>query len=363
MAMKDHPDRNPGDKSAESKFKDISEAYEVLSDPNKRRQYDQFGHDGLKSAFGQGGFDFSRDFTHASDLQDILGSVFGGGGGIFDEFFGGGRRRSHKGPQAGSDLRFDLEIDFEESAFGSEREIILPLTEECGKCGGTGAASGSKRETCRHCGGSGDVVSGGGFFQIRQTCPVCAGSGAVIKRPCDECGGNGRVKSKKRLSLRIPRGVETGSRLRLAGKGEGGVAGGPPGDLYVVIHVRPHNIFERHENDLFCQVPIPVETAIMGGDIQVPTLDGYAKLRLAPGTEAGKVFRLRGKGMPSLDGYGNGDLHVKVAPEVPVDLNEKQRKALKDFQDATEERNYPLKKQFGDKAEIFYSRKNSIEKS
>ncbi len=233
LAMKYHPDRNQGDKESEAKFKEVSEAYEVLSDAKKRQQYDQFGHDGLKSSFGPGGFDFGRDFTHGADLQDILGSIFGGGGGIFDDFFGGGRRRSSRpgGPQPGADLRFDIEIDFEEAAFGSEREITLPLSVQCDDCTGTGVTPGSKRETCRQCGGAGSVISGGGFFQVRQTCPVCGGQGSLVTNPCVKCSGSGRVKTSKRITLKIPRGVETGSRLRLAGKGEGGIRGGPAGDL------------------------------------------------------------------------------------------------------------------------------------
>jgi molecular chaperone DnaJ len=363
LAMKYHPDRNPGDKSAETKFKEVSEAYEVLSDPDKRRKYDQFGHDGLKSAFGPGGFDFSRDFTHSDDLQDILGSIFGSGGGgsIFEEFLGG-RRRQRGGPQRGSDLRFDLEITLEEAAFGSEREITLPLTEECGVCRGSGVATGSKRESCRHCGGRGDIIAGGGFFQVRQTCPVCGGSGKVITDPCRECHGAGRVKARKRISLRIPKGVETGSRLRLAGRGEGGSSGGESGDLYVVIHVSQHDLFAREGDDLLCEVPVPVETAIMGGDVEVPTLDGYASIKLAAGTESGKVFRLRGKGMPNVDGYTRGDLHVRIVPEIPSHLNARQRKAIKDFADARESDNYPGGSALRARAEAFFERKQKLAK-
>ncbi len=364
MAMKYHPDRNPGDKSAESKFKEISEAYEVLSDAEKRRKYDQFGHDGLKSAFGPGGFDFSRDFTHSDDLQDILGSIFGGGGGggIFDEFLGG-RRRQRGGPQRGTDLRFDLEITLEEAAFGSEREITLPLTEECSSCHGSGVATGARKESCRHCGGRGDIIAGGGFFQVRQTCPVCGGTGKVITDPCRECQGAGRMKSRKRISLRIPKGVETGSRLRLAGRGEGGSGGGEFGDLYVVIHVAPHDLFAREGDDLLCEVPIPVEVAVIGGDVEVPTLDGYASLKLAPGTVTGNVFRLRGKGMPNVDGYTRGDLHIRVVPEIPVHLNSRQKKAMKEFADARESNNYPGAAALRNRAEAFYDHKRKLTKT
>ncbi|MBA4386401.1 MAG: molecular chaperone DnaJ [Verrucomicrobia bacterium] len=360
LAMKYHPDRNPGDAAAETRFKEVSEAYEVLSDSNKRQQYDQFGHDGLRSAFGPGGFDFSRDFTHAQDLQDVLGSLFGDGGGFFDDFFGGGRRQRGTGAQRGSDLRFDLEIDLEESAFGSEREITLPMTDECAQCKGTGVAAGSKPESCRHCGGRGAIVSGGGFFQIRQTCPVCGGAGSVIANPCRACQGAGRVKTRKRLTLRIPRGVETGSRLRLAGKGESGMRGGPAGDLYVVIRVKEHDIFDRQGDDLFCEIPVPFDVAALGGEVQAPTPDGYASLRIEPGTENGKVFRLRGKGIQNVDDYGRGDLHVRIVVEVPVNLSQQQKKALKDFADTRVEGNYPMGSEFTARTDAFFERKKAL---
>ena len=365
LAMKYHPDRNPNDAEAEARFKEVSEAYEVLSDPTKRQQYDQFGHDGLKSAFGPGGFDFSRDFTHASDLQDILGSIFGDGGGIFEDFFGGGRRggRRRAGPQRGNDLRFDLEIDMEEAAFGSERQVTIPFSEECGDCRGTGAAKGKRPETCRQCGGRGAVISGGGFFQVRQTCPICGGTGSVITEPCGTCDGTGRVKSRKRMTLRIPRGVETGSRLRLTGKGEGGSKGGPPGDLYVIIHVRPHELFRRDGSDLYCDVPVPFETMTLGGVVQVPTLDGYAKLKVAAGTQSGKVFRMRNRGMPDVEGYGRGALHVRVTPEVPTKLSGKQKKLFKQLEEMQEENNYPGVKELHEKAEAFFERRDTMQKA
>ena len=364
LAMQFHPDRNQGDKAAEAKFKEVSEAYEVLSDATKRKQYDQYGHEGLKSAFGPGGFDMGRDFTHASDIQDILENFFGGGGGgnIFEDIFGGGggRRRSSGGAQRGSDLRFDLEVDLEEAVFGSEREVTLPMAVECSTCGGTGAEKGSGRETCKHCGGQGFAVSGGGFFQVRQTCPVCRGEGSMLKKPCGTCTGSGRVKERKRLTLKIPKGVETGSRLRLSGKGEGGVRGGPAGDLYVIVHVRDHELFKRQGDDLFCEMPIPFETAVLGGEIEVPTIDGFAKLKLSPGTESGKTFRLKGKGVASVDGYGRGDLHVRVVPEIPVKLNHRQKQAIKGFMDESSEANYPQIRRVKKLVEQFFDRKKAM---
>ena len=362
LAMKYHPDQNRDNEEAEQVFKQLSEAYEVLSDPQKKQQYDQFGHDGLKSAFGPGGFDFSRDFTHVSDLQDILGSIFGDGGGIFDDLFGAGRRRSSSGPQRGSDLRFDLEIDLEEAAFGSEREIVLPLSTECKDCKGSGVAPGSRRETCRHCGGRGAVLSGGGFFQMRQTCPVCKGEGELVTHPCGKCRGSGRIRAKRRLNLRIPKGVETGSRLRLTGKGEGGLRGGPAGDLYVILRVREHDVFRRQGDDLLCEVPVPFEMAALGGEIEVPTVDGFAKLKMGTGTEAGKVFRLRNKGMPNVEGYGRGDLHVRIVPEVPVKLSSQQKKMLKDLAAATGDGNYPRRQKFRKRIERFFERKEQLAK-
>jgi molecular chaperone DnaJ len=362
LAMKYHPDRNPGDEEAEARFKEISEAYEVLSDENKRRTYDQYGHEGLKSSFGPGGFDFSRDFTHMGDLQDILGSIFGEGGGIFDEFFGG-RRRSRSSSRRGSDLRFDIEIDFEEAAFGSEREVAIPITEECKSCAGTGAEDQSSRETCRQCGGRGSVTSGGGFFQIRQTCPVCEGAGTFTTNPCRACKGSGRVRTKRRLTVRIPRGVETGSRLRMAGKGENGARGGAPGDLYIVLRVKEHEIFKRDHEDLYIDLPISMETAALGGEVEVPTLDGNAKIKVSAGTKAGKMFRLRGKGLPRLDGYGDGDLNIRVMPEVPAKLGRQQKKILKEFAESTEAKNYPQAQKFKEISGKFYEKRDKMKEA
>ena len=361
LAMQCHPDRNASPEATE-KFKELSEAYEVLSDDTKRQRYDQFGHEGVKSAFGPGGFDFSRDFTHQADLQDILGSLFGGEG-PFAEFMGGGsRRRSRSGVQRGDDLRFDIEIDLEAAIFGSEKEIEIPVTDECEACHGSGAAAGSNREPCRQCGGRGFIVSGGGFLQIRQGCPVCNGEGTMIRHPCGKCGGSGRVRARRRLNLRIPPGVETGSRLRLAGKGGGGGRGGAAGDLYVVIHVREHELFERQGDDLICSIPVSPVAATLGGEIEIPTPDGFAKIKLPPGTPNGKVFRLRDKGVPSLEGHGHGDIHVRIVLEVPARLSGKQRKILEEFAAAAEASNFPDAAHTRKISEAFFARRDFVRK-
>ena len=361
LAMQYHPDKNPGDNAAAEKFKEASEAYEVLSDAAKRQRYDQYGHEGMKSAFGQGGFDFGRDFTHMQDidLQDILGSVFGGGFG-----FGNRRQRSHdaNGPLRGNDLRFDVEIDFEEAAFGSERQVDLTVNDACEACKGSGAAEGSSRETCKQCRGQGFVVAGSGFFQMRQTCPVCSGEGAIVKNPCRKCHGSGRVRVPRHIALKIPKGVETGSRLRLGGKGESGLRGGPHGDLYVVLHVREHDIFERHGDDLACVVHVSPAQAALGGDIEVPTPEGYARIKIPPGTATGKIFRLRDRGMPSLHG-GCGDLHVRVDIEVPQNLSSRQRKALEDFAAACTADNFPESRKCQKQADRFFERREALRKA
>ncbi len=367
LAMQYHPDRNSNDKDAAEKFKEASEAYEVLSDEAKRQRYDQYGHEGVKSSFGSGGFDFGRDFTHMQDidLQDILGSFFGGGG-MGDMFGGGGggsRRRSRNPnePQRGNDLRFDLEIDFEEAVFGSERQVDLTVNDTCETCKGSGAAEGSGRESCKQCGGQGFVVQGNGFFQMRHACPVCNGEGSIVKNPCRKCQGTGRVKAPRHIALKIPKGVETGSRLRLTGKGESGTRGGEHGDLYVVLHVRDHEVFERHGDDLACNVYVSPVLAALGGDIDVPTPEGYARLKLPAGTATGKVFRLRDKGMPSLQG-GHGDFHVRVEIEVPQNLGSGQRKALEAFAATLAPDNFPEARKFQKQADRFFERRDALRK-
>jgi molecular chaperone DnaJ len=366
LALQHHPDRNAGNKAAEEKFKELSEAYEVLNDPQKRRQYDQFGHAGLKSSFGPDGFDFFRDFTHGADLHDIFGELFGEAGGMFEEFFGraGGRRGAADGSRAarGADLRFDLEIDFEASVFGAEHEITLPVSEACPTCNGTGSEPGRHKETCRHCNGHGVVVTANGFFHVQQDCPSCGGRGEIITHPCRACRGTGLVKNRKQVTLKIPPGVETGSRLRLAGRGEGGVRGAPAGDLYVMLHVRPHSLFQRQGSDLFCEVPVPLDVALLGGEIQVPTIEGWANLKLAPGTENGKLFRLHAKGVPGLGGEDPGDLHVRVVVEVPKNLSGAQKRKLKEFMDTCAADQYPERHQFKKQAEEFLERRKQAGK-
>ena len=367
LAMKYHPDRNPGDESAKVKFQEASEAYEVLSNPEKRQRYDQFGHQGVE--FGPGGFDFGRDFSHFQDvdLSDILNSVFGGamgGGGFgFGSMFGGGRRQADPdGPQRGADMSMELEVDFEEALFGSERTIELTLPEECGECHGTGAAKGAHRVKCSTCGGRGAVVRGNGFFQIRQTCPKCGGEGSVIERPCPACQGTGQTRSRRKVSLKIPRGVDTGSRLRLSGKGGGGLRGGEPGDLYVVVRVRDSAIFMRDGLDLAIDVPVSPVTAAVGGSVDVPTPEGVANLKLPAGTPNGKLFRLRGKGMPSLRGLGTGDLVVRAVFEVPQRLTAKQRGLMDDLAKALEPGNFPDSQRLAAEAKKFYLRKEKLSK-
>ena len=365
LAMKYHPDRNPGDEEAKAKFQEASEAYEVLSNDEKRQRYDQFGHQGVN--FGPGGFDFGRDFSHFQDIDlgDILNSVFGGGmgGGAFGGMFGGGRRQANPdGPQRGADMSMELEVDFEEALFGSERTLDLTLPEECDQCHGSGAAKGSKRTTCSTCGGRGAVVRGNGFFQVRQTCPKCGGEGSVIERPCPACHGSGQMRAKRQVTLRIPKGVDTGSRLRLAGKGGGGLRGGEPGDLYVVVRVRDSEIFMRDGLDLAVDVPVSPISAAVGGEVDVPTPDGVANLKIPSGTPNGKLFRLRGKGMPSLRGMGTGDLVVRIVFEVPQRLTAKQRGLLDDLAKILEPENFPEAQRLSAATKQFYSRKEKLSK-
>lgn len=367
LAMKYHPDRNPGNKEAEEKFKEISEAYEILSDENKRANYDRFGHEGTK--FGPGGFDFGRDFTHAGDFSDLFEGFFGGEGGagsIFDTLFGGGgrgrRSNNPNAPQNGADLRYDLQITLEEAIFGTTKELSIPHEHDCPECNGSGAAKGSSRETCKQCGGSGYVVKGAAFFRVQSPCPVCKGAGSVVRTPCRECRGSGRIKDKSTISLKIPRGVDTGVRLRMAGKGEGGQRGGSPGDLHIVIHVADHPLFERDGDDLICSVPITPDVAALGGEVEVPTPEGFAKLKIPAGTKSGKVLRVRDKGCPVLNGRGFGDLKVRLEVEIPTRLNSKQKAALEAFRDAFDGSSYPEMRKFKDYSDKFFAERDKLKK-
>ena len=368
LAMKYHPDRNPDNPEAKEKFSEISEAYEVLSNAEKRQRYDQFGHQGVN--FGPGGFDFNRDFSHFQDvdLNDILGSIFGGGGfgGGFGDFFGGGRRQRRQAdpnaPRRGEDMTFRLDIDFDEAIFGSERTLDLTLPAQCPECKGTGAAAGSKRVTCKTCGGNGVVIGGGGFFQVRQTCPTCGGEGSVIEKPCKKCRGTGHISMPQQISLKIPAGVDSGSRLRLTGKGGGGMRGGENGDLYVLLNVRESDIFEREGADLFVDIPVSPVLAALGGTIGVPTPEGEAQLKIPAGTPNGRLFRLRGKGVPSLRGGTAGDLTVRVVIEVPANLDRRQREALEAFQKVSEAGTFPEAQTFANRVKVFFKHRDKLKK-
>ncbi len=310
-AVEFHPDKNPGNRDAEEKFKEVAEAYAVLSDAQQRARYDRFGHSGLGGQ--SGGFD--PGFSNIEDIFDLFG--FG------DMFGGGGRRRSTV--QRGADLRFDLEITLEEAAKGKEATIDIPRLEKCEVCEGKGTAEGTEPETCITCSGSGQTRYQQGFFSVMRTCPNCSGKGQIIKNPCLECRGAGRVQSKKKLEVKVPAGVETGSRLRISGEGEAGVNGGPSGDLYVFLHVAANDIFERQGTNLYTSAPITFSQAALGAEIKVKTLDGEESVSISPGTQTGTVIRLKGEGMPDLGGRGKGDLFVAVTVMTPKNLDREQR--------------------------------------
>lgn len=355
LAFKYHPDKNPGkEKEAEEKFKEVSEAYEVLSDPQKRATYDQFGHAGMEGAFKGGGFNWS-DFTHFDDLRgwgfnlsDILEDFAEG---IFGTGFGTSTRR--RGPRRGASIRYQLEIEFIEAAFGAEKTITIKRQETCSACKGSGAKPGFKKKTCPACGGSGQVMMASSFFSISRTCSECSGEGSLITSPCSKCGGAGRVEASRKIKVKVPKGVDSGTRLRIGGEGEAGSSGGPRGDLYVDIYVRPHELFERHGDDIVINVPITFPQAVFGAEIEVPTLDAKVKMKVPPGTQSGKLFRLRGKGIPHLTLYGAGDEHVRVIVEVPESLNSEQTKALKEFQTALGDESTPMRKSFLERLKKF----------
>jgi len=355
LAVKHHPDKNPGDKSAEEKFKELGEAYEVLSNVDKRAAYDRFGH----QAFTQGG-GFGGAGGGVHDPFDVFREVFGsgrGGGGIFESIFGdvAGQDGGERGGRGrGADLRYDMQITFQEAARGVEKEIEISKLQTCDTCHGSGAEPGSKVTTCSTCGGHGQVAVARGFFNIAQTCPRCRGAGQTIEKPCHTCHGDGRMEKTAKIKIKIPAGVEDGTRLRSSGQGEGGSRGGPPGDLYVVLHVEPHEIFQREGTDLFCSVPISFARAALGGEVKVPTLEGSAVLKVPAGTPSGKVFRLRGKGLPEVHGRSVGDLRVKLYVEVPTRLNSEQRARLQAFADSCDEHTHPEESSFFRKAKDFF---------
>lgn len=347
MAVKYHPDKNPGDKTAEENFKQLGEAYEVLSDPQKRAAYDQYGH----AAFDRraGGFGRAGGFH---DPFEVFREVFGGGS-IFEDLFGGGQRDPSQ-PQRGEDLRYDMELTFEEAAHGTEKEISVTKPERCEECHGTGAEAGSKARTCPTCGGRGQVISSRGIFSIAQTCPQCQGAGRILDKPCKVCRGNGRRERTSKIKLRIPAGVDTGSRLRSAGNGEAGFRGGPPGDLYIILHVKPHEIFQRDGDDLLCEVPVGFVQAALGAEIEVPTLGEKATVRIPAGTQSGTMFRLKGKGIKNIQGYGHGDLHVRIHVEVPTHLSAAQKAKLEEFAALCNGKESPLSQSFFDKAKRLF---------
>lgn len=336
LAKKYHPDLNKNNPQAEESFKEVREAYEILSDEGKRARYDQYGHAGVD----ENGFEgFGRDFGGFDD--------------IFDMFFGGGGGRRRQGPARGADLQYNLEITFEEAAFGTKKDLHIPRTETCPTCKGSGAKPGTKAKTCSKCSGKGTVQFSqrtplGSFVQTR-TCDRCGGSGKIIETPCSECRGRGQVRRERSISVTIPAGVDTGSRLRLSGEGEAGERGGTPGDLYVRIGVRPHKIFTRRNDDVICEVPVSIVQATLGDEIQVPTLDGKAKFNIPAGTQPNTSFRLRGKGIQHLNGYGRGDQHVKIKVVVPARLNAEQKKLLQKFAEISGEEINPEQKSFFDK--------------
>ena len=323
LAMKFHPDRNPGDELAEGKFKECAEAYAILADAEKRSLYDRFGHAGVKSAAGGGaGFDPSV-FQEFGDFADILGNMFG-----FGDMFGGRRRG---GPQRGADLRYDLEISFEESAKGAETSIQIPRQETCEKCSGSGSAPGSTASNCPQCKGQGQVRYQQGFFTVARTCPQCRGAGKIITKPCVECRGAGRIARDRKITVKIPAGIATGQQLRLMGEGEAGTGGGPAGHLYVVVHVHEHAFFRRDGVNLFCEIPVNFTTVTLGGEIQVPTLDGDETVKVPEGTQTGTTLRLKNRGMPDVNGRGRGDLFATVQVQTPRKLTRDQRKLIEEL--------------------------------
>lgn len=353
LAIKYHPDKNPDDHEAEEKFKELGEAYEALSNEDKRAAYDRYGHAAFENGGGGGGFG-GGGFHDASDIfSQVFGGAFGGGG--FEDIFGGGRRRRDpSGRQPGSDLRYDLEITLEEAAEGVQKELEIEKLEDCSACGSSGSQSGGGRKTCATCGGHGVVTRQAGIFVQQTECPSCHGAGQTISDPCPKCKGEGRRNEKTRIQINIPAGVDDGTRLRSTGNGDAGLRGGQPGDLYVFLHIKAHDIFEREDDDLFCEVPMPFATAALGGELEVPTLEGKSSIKIPAGTQGGTTFRLRNRGIKDLRTGGKGDLHVEVHVEVPTRLNGDQKDKLKEFSESIGEKNNPVQESFFEKAKRFF---------
>jgi molecular chaperone DnaJ len=346
LALQFHPDRNPNNPDAEEKFKECSEAYAILADSEKREMYNRFGHAGVGAAAPGGGFDASV----FQDFGDIFGEFFG-----FGDLFGGGRSGGRTRAQRGADLREDITIEFEEAAFGVEKQITYRKHELCEKCNGSGSAQGKAPASCRTCGGRGQVRYQQGFFSIARTCSTCHGAGSVISDPCTNCRGEGRVLQQKTIDAKIPAGVEDGTRIRFTGVGEAGVHGGPPGDLYLVLRVKQHAFFERQGNDLYCVVPISYTQAAVGTEIQVPTLEGEQTLKIPEGTQSGTVLKLRGKGVPVLNGHGKGNLFVEVRVQTPTKLTKRQRELLQELQGISQVENKPQRTSILDKMKDIFT--------
>ena len=356
LAVKYHPDKNPGDKGAEDRFKELGEAYEVLSDTDKRAAYDRFGHAAFQAGGGGGGGGFTGGFGGFHDAADIFNQVFGAAFGFQDIFGGGQRRRDPSGRSKGNDLGHDLEITLEEAATGADKEIHYERFGPCETCGSSGSKDGSGVRRCTTCGGSGHLISSRGFFQVQQTCPACHGAGHTLANPCPACEGEGRTRTSSRVRIRVPQGVDTGIRLRSSGQGDVGTRGGPSGDLYVVLHVKDHDVFERDGDDLHCPVPVPFPRATLGGEIKVPTLDGSSTIKLPPGTQTGTQFRLKSKGMPVLGGgTRKGDLFVHIEVEVPTKLNPRQKELLEELAETMGVENNPKNESFFERAKRFFS--------
>ena len=347
LALKYHPDKNKGDKSAEEKFKEASEAYHVLSDDKRKANYDQFGHAAFQGAGGQGGF---GNFDFSSSFSDIFEDVFGDFG-----FGSSGRSRRGRSNNRGNDLRYDISIDLDDAFTGTEKKINYTTYKKCKTCSGSGSKPGSKPSSCSYCGGQGRVRSSQGFFTIQQTCPECGGEGEKIINPCNNCSGAGKIQSNESVSVKIPKGVDDGTRIRIAGKGEAGSKGGTSGDLYLFISVEPHNIFKRSEENLYYELPISFTDAALGATVEVPSIDGgKTKIKIPSGTQSGKQLRLKGKGMPVLKRSMFGDLYIRIVTEVPTSLTKRQKELLAEFKTLEDTKSNPLIKSFFDKAKKFW---------